>query len=467
MCAILGVSFAPGSELNRHKLASALLSAAEVRGRDASGFAAVSPSVGEVLYKKDLPGSKLHVGRLPADASAMILHTRASTHGSPRDMENNHPIESPSGAIRLVHNGVIYNHEEIRTLLGKVGKGLPEVDSSVIPAIIEEFGLDATSELGGYASAAWFDRETDDTIHLARFKTSTVFFAGLWDGSLAFASTADILAKALQRTDTAWFGSYPSPFDSLSEGEYIQIMNGEIITESTVEWKKDYSYSGRSYHSATSGGQSAVGTANSGTGFSSAVSKGSEDTRPALVVVPKDDDDEDDPTLGDLPGGNLSQKDVVAMVFSNLTDADGITEEEYDQWMRTGFFDVPEQVEDPDMLDVEYEEVENPYAADVASTHAAYYTMGHDGDFLTYNSLASLVASLRWASQLTGSEELLVGPDEGDLRWVNFIADVGSMEKDGDQNSWVESQEEFQRFEYAVDPMVKEGIQKLRQLVGA
>ena len=60
MCSISGVSFAPGSTINRHKLAAALLSEGESRGRDASGFAWVNPT-GDGLYKKNVAGGKLNV----------------------------------------------------------------------------------------------------------------------------------------------------------------------------------------------------------------------------------------------------------------------------------------------------------------------------------------------------------------------------------------------------------------------
>jgi Glucosamine 6-phosphate synthetase, contains amidotransferase and phosphosugar isomerase domains len=453
-----------------------MLSAGEIRGRDASGFAFVGPS-GDGMYKKDLPGGKLHVGRLPVDATAMILHTRQSTHGDPRDMDNNHPVVSPSGNIRLVHNGVIYNHEDIRELLGKVGKTLPEVDSSVIPALIEEYGIEATSELGGYASAAWFDRETGDTIHLARFKTSTVFIAPLWDGSFAFASTADILAKALTRTGVAWFGAYPQPFESLSEGEYLQIMGGDIITESKVSWKHGYVNRGNSYYAATQGGaksnvnnvthigSAVVGSTNDAKGFGKA--KGSEDK--ALAVVdhsPVLDDDPDDEYP--VSGSSLERdRNIVSMVFSNAEDndhGDDLTPEEYENWRRTGniFGVTATEIDDED------EDDDDTNINKFIAANSMYYTMGHDGDYMTYTSAEALIAALKWNAGIVGSENLLVGPDEGNLRWVNQFADIGAMANTGDAEfSWVKSQEEFSVFEFLFPAWVREGIEKLRNLVGA
>jgi Glucosamine 6-phosphate synthetase, contains amidotransferase and phosphosugar isomerase domains len=490
MCSILGVSFAEDSRINRRKLATALLSAGEIRGRDASGFAWVSPD-GDGIYKKDLPGSKLHVGRIPVDTTAMILHTRQSTHGDPRDMENNHPVLSPSGNLRLIHNGVVYNHREIRDLLGKVGKSLPEVDSSVIPAIIEEYGLDATSELGGYASAAWFDRETSDTIHLARFKTSTVYIAPLWDGSFAFASTADILAKALTRCGIAWYGSYPQPFESLGEGEYLQIMGGEVVTESRVEWKHSYVNRGTSYYTQTQGTTSAssnvthIGTAKNGSpnsefkGFGD--SKASEDKSKDLVVVDHspgaDEEDEfgDEEELFDKDGFYIGpvphdkrDANIMSMVFSNMADEEGtISREEYENWRRTGSITGEPSDEAEDEFDEE-KQMDDTDINNFIAANSMYYTLGHDGDYMTYTSAESLIAALKWNAQMRPGENALVGPEEGNLRWVNQFADIGAVTSDEKTEfSWVKSEEEFLVFEFLFPSWVREGIMKLRNLVGA
>ena len=256
MCAILGASFAPNSKIDRRKLANALLSAGQMRGTDAAGYAWVAPD-SEGYYKKDVPAARLNVSRIPQNASAMILHTRAATHGSPSDNDNNHPVLSPSGDIRLVHNGVIYNHDEVRRALGKAGKSLPEVDSSVIPAVIELLGLDNTDVIEGDAACAWFDRETGNTIHLARFSHSPVSVVTLEDGTTVFASTDGILAMALKSLGLRWFGGYPQPFMVMGEEQYLQIVDGEIINDDEVTWGEysytSYGWPSKDYRSITDG----------------------------------------------------------------------------------------------------------------------------------------------------------------------------------------------------------------------
>lgn len=447
MCAILGVSFVPGSTLNRRKLASSLLEAGQVRGTDAAGYAWTSPT-GDGMYKNNVPGGQLHVGKIPTDASAMILHTRASTHGDPKDMENNHPVVSPRGTIRLVHNGVVYNHEAVRALLGKTGKLLPDVDSAVIPAVIEEWGIDMTSELAGYASAAWFDTETDNAIHLARFKQSTVFYATLWDGSIAFASTASILAKALNKAGVAWFGSYPEPFDSMTEGEYLQLLDGEFILEGEVEWKTGYQYQGRNWSAQTSGGHSTapVTTAiSSNTPKPTPPAKGSEDAPKALVVVNHNDglDDADADSVREFLSESLTGEDYIAMFGG-----------------------------DPDIEDVEAKvdfepDWHAPMVFVTGDSKGHFYATTHDGDYNTYPSLTTMLVSLQWNAGITTGENFLAGPEEGAIRWINHFGDIGVVSYEGDEFSWVASEGNLEPFRSLLPAWIGEGARTLRTLIGA
>jgi len=206
------------------------------------------------MYKKDVPASRLTTSKIPSDATAIILHTRAATHGSPKDMRNNHPIESPGGTIRLIHNGVIWNHDTVRKSLGKLGETLPEVDSSVIPAVMESLGLDALDNVSGDAAVAWFDTETGAVIHLARLSSSPIHAATLMDGTTVFASTPGILYGALRRMDESWLGNWPNTFYEFVEGEYVQLFEGNVIANSELEWGDDYDwYNAGRYRKVTSG----------------------------------------------------------------------------------------------------------------------------------------------------------------------------------------------------------------------
>lgn len=400
MCAIIGVSFAPDSKIDRRRLANALLTAGQVRGRDASGFAWTAPS-GDGVYKKDVPAEHLSVSRIPQDARAIILHTRAATHGHQSDNDNNHPVMSPSGDIRLVHNGVVYNHEDARLALGKIGKRLPDVDSSVIPAVIETLGLANTDILEGDAAVAWLDKETGDTIHLARFQHSPVHIAELEDGSTVFGSTASILATALMKTGLRWFSSYPDPFRDLGEGEYLQLVDGEIINESKVTWGQDYysayGWPSKSYRATTDGGAS-TDTKGIGTGGGWAN---------------WDDDD-------DLPVDTGR-----AAVLSNPSTS--------------RFYEGEELV-------------------------PAFWLEDFDGDRDEFVSLSTLTTKLRWMAQMQ-SEYDIADDNEGDIRWVNHFANIGEIDLDsGEYISWVSKPNEMDDFTDMIPQYVRDGIDMLRRV---
>ncbi len=296
----MGVSFSPDSKIDRRKLASALLWAGEARGRDAAGFAFVTSGGETGMYKKDVPASRLTTAPLPQNAEAIILHTRAATHGSPKDMRNNHPVESPNGTIRLVHNGVIWNHDTVRQSLGELGTSLPEVDSSVIPAVIESLGLDALENVSGDAAVAWFDTETGAVLHLARLSNSPLHAATLLDGTTVFASTPAILHAALQRMDLTWMGNWPGTFYEFVEGEYIQLFEGNVTATSKLEWGDDYDwYNADRYRKVTSG--SAGGWA--------------DDTPSGGYAMGYDDFESDRPAALTLPALNTARSNELEDLF--------------------------------------------------------------------------------------------------------------------------------------------------------
>jgi glucosamine 6-phosphate synthetase-like amidotransferase/phosphosugar isomerase protein len=223
MCGIAGFSLAKGSKINARKLSAALLTEIESRGSQASGFAWQKNKTTGV-FKKDIAGSKLRLKGMPRNADNVILHTRLATHGTIRDMANNHPVISPNKQIALVHNGVIYNHKIVRK---HVTGELPEVDTSVIPATLEQYGIDGLEMLDGDAAIAWIDQTTLDKLHIARLSHSPLAIAHLTDGSLVFSSTEVLLEKALERVKLeAEF------IMSVDEHTKITVVNG-IITEWT------------------------------------------------------------------------------------------------------------------------------------------------------------------------------------------------------------------------------------------
>ena len=143
MCSIIGC-------INTHSALSGVpsgissklvsgLSHMEYRGYDSVGVSmldddmiSTQKDVGKVSVVNDL----LHLDKMTGTAG--IGHTRWATHGTV-NQSNAHPHHSNSGKISLVHNGVIANHEEIRTLYLSKFEFLSETDSEVIVNLIQYY----------------------------------------------------------------------------------------------------------------------------------------------------------------------------------------------------------------------------------------------------------------------------------------------------------------------------------------
>ena len=171
MCGIAGYSLSPKSSVHRTLAAQALLAGIAERGADAAGYAYRAPGDGRVRGHKQRSGASalLESLDLPAETSQALLHVRDYTKGHPTIAANNHPVRH--GAVVGIHNGIIFNDEEILERYG-FERAHPDmtVDSEAIFALAEhaEGRARPLEELRGSMACAWLDERRRDVLFLAR-----------------------------------------------------------------------------------------------------------------------------------------------------------------------------------------------------------------------------------------------------------------------------------------------------------
>jgi glucosamine--fructose-6-phosphate aminotransferase (isomerizing) len=111
----------------------------EYRGYDSVGIATIQGK--KLSIKKD--SGKIEEVHLMHNLNALpgrlgIGHTRWATHGAPYK-ENAHPHTDCNNKIAVVHNGIIENFSEIKTVLEELGhKFRSKTDTEIIAHLIEE-----------------------------------------------------------------------------------------------------------------------------------------------------------------------------------------------------------------------------------------------------------------------------------------------------------------------------------------
>ena len=170
MCGIAGYSLSGSSSVERTLAAQALLAGIAERGADAVGYAHRCPGGAVEIHKQRTGASALlEQVELPETAAEVLVHVRDYTKGHPRIEANNHPIRH--GAVVGVHNGIIFNDDELMVEHGfERAKPDMTVDSEAIFALAEahEGRPEALEELRGSMATAWLDERRAGTIFLAR-----------------------------------------------------------------------------------------------------------------------------------------------------------------------------------------------------------------------------------------------------------------------------------------------------------
>ena len=177
----------------------------EYRGYDSCGVAVIEK--GEM----DLVRTVSRVDDLAAKTRQTrgvtgIAHTRWATHGAPAT-ENAHPLVS-NGEIAVVHNGIIENHDELRSeLQGKGYSFASQTDTEVIAHLVHSLHQDdlldavrrAAARLKGAYAIAVVSKKHPGTVVGARAGSPLVVGVGkdenfIASDALALAGTTDRIA---------------------------------------------------------------------------------------------------------------------------------------------------------------------------------------------------------------------------------------------------------------------------------
>lgn len=129
------------------------LAALEYRGYDSAGVVVVDNAQAERVRRVG-PVAMLRnaLVETPVHGSVGIGHTRWATHGEPNE-KNAHPHVDCSGRYYIVHNGIIENYKELRTILRQKGHDIvSDTDTELVAHLWEDF-----ARVSGDTKTAFFD----------------------------------------------------------------------------------------------------------------------------------------------------------------------------------------------------------------------------------------------------------------------------------------------------------------------
>jgi len=259
MCGIAGIyrrTDADIPELN--KFADELLRGIASRGRDATGYMTIDDSGSVQIEKSPVPTEPFIAKRrrMRADTRTVLLHTRWATVGEAKNPNNAHPVVS--GDCYATHNGTIYNADDLFETFGM--PRLAQVDSEVIPALVNVAGWDqvgaALGLASGGAAVAIVNGEKPKELILARVRDFPLVYV-IANDFIVWASTESVITTAWKKV----FDRKPksSRVKRLGEGQMLRVVDG-VITPSKFKIKEREQYRSKKFVPTTMAWEGGAGS---------------------------------------------------------------------------------------------------------------------------------------------------------------------------------------------------------------
>jgi glucosamine--fructose-6-phosphate aminotransferase (isomerizing) len=177
----------------------------EYRGYDSAGLVTVNGGLKRVRSVGRVASLSEECAAQRAHGHLGIAHTRWATHGAPSE-RNAHPHVSAS--IAVVHNGIIENHEALRTRLKGLGYAFTsDTDTEVIVHLIEHYSRQskdllaatraAVAELAGAYAIGVVSEESPNQLICARKGSPLLIGLGIEENFIA--SDVSALLPVTQR----------------------------------------------------------------------------------------------------------------------------------------------------------------------------------------------------------------------------------------------------------------------------
>ncbi len=219
----------------------------EYRGYDSAGLAVVETG-GGIAVRREAGKLEALLGKVqarPVKGQIGIGHTRWATHGEPCQ-RNAHPHLGVTGAVAVVHNGIIENFRTLRQDLEARGRDFAsETDTEVVVHLVEAYleeGLDleaavrkALTHIKGASAFVFLSKHTPDRLVVARLGNAGGLTIGVGDGEMYVAS--DIPAILEHTRDMIFLEDRQMAVITRDEAR-ISTMTGEALDAEvhTIPW---------------------------------------------------------------------------------------------------------------------------------------------------------------------------------------------------------------------------------------